>query len=318
MNPLRRMRHGLARSIRKHLDARDKRRCRAQWFLLAGLVGPEAREAPEPAALTPIFPPDDCFWADPFAWSQAGRQFIFLEEYPYETRVGRISVIELDQTLQPLGPPVPVIDEPRHLSYPFLFEHENALYMVPESAASHRVDLYRCTRFPDEWTWERTLMDGIQAADSTLFAHAGRWWLFCAARIGKARVNESLFAFHADSPLSEHWIPHAQNPLILDYSGGRPGGRVFRDRSGRLLRPAQNSVPRYGYGLNLNAIDLLTPERYVEHPIWQANGASIGGWRAMHHLDWHDGLMVMDAQRLIAAPEQGKGRDFRGPRRPGA
>ena len=75
-------------------------------------------------------------------------------------------------------------------------------------------------------------------------------------------------------------------------------------------------MPRYGYGLKLNAVDVLTPERYAEHRIWQANGASIGGWRAMHHLDWHDGLMVMDAQRLIAAPEQGKGRDFRGSRRP--
>jgi hypothetical protein len=299
MNAFRRVRHNLARSICKHLDARDEYRHRSQWFLLVGLTGPEFRATPQPALLRPIFPPEDRFWADPFAWSGAGSRFVFCEEYFYSTRLGHISVLELDDDLRPVAPPVPVIEEPHHLSYPFLFEHEDCLYMIPESAGTARIDLYRCTRFPFEWRWEQTLMDGIQAADSTICEHDGRWWLFCAARIDKARLNESLLAFHADSPLSRPWIPHASNPLIRDYSAGRPGGRIFRDEAGRLLRPAQDSVPRYGYGLNLNVIDLLTPQRYAEHRIWHATGKACGGWRAMHHLDWHDGLMVMDAQRLI-------------------
>lgn len=299
---IRRIRQGLARKVRKHLDDRDERHSRPQWFLLAGLHGPGARCAPDPAGLMPIYPPPDRFWADPFAWSQGGRRFIFFEEYPYATRTGRISVLELGANLEPLGPALPVIDEPRHLSYPFLFEHGDRLYMVPESAGSGRVDLYRCTRFPFEWTLEHTLMDGIQAADSTLFEHGGRWWLFCAARVGKARINASLFAFHADSPLSDRWVPHAANPLVHDYASGRPGGRIFRDGEGRLIRPAQDSVPRYGQGLRLQVIDSLTPERFSEHSIWSASGKASGGWRAMHHLDWHDGLMVMDAQRLIPLP----------------
>jgi hypothetical protein len=304
MNAFRRIRQGLGRSIRKHRDLRDERYSHAQWFLLVGRAGLDVRKTPHPAALTPIFPPEDRFWADPFAWSAAGRRFIFCEEYFFATGLGRISVLELGGDLQPLGLSVPVIDEPRHLSYPFLFEHEQVLYMVPETAGSRRVDLYRCTRFPFEWTWERTLMDGIQAADSTLFEHDGRWWLFCAARIGKVRLNESLFAFHSDSPLSQHWFPHERNPLIRDYSTGRPGGRIFQDETGRLLRPAQDSVPRYGYGLSLNTIDTLTSHHYAEHRIWHASGESCGGWRAMHHLDWHDGLMVMDAQRLIPISER--------------
>jgi hypothetical protein len=49
----------------------------------------------------------------------------------------------------------------------------------------------------------------------------------------------------------------------------------------------------------LNRIQTLTPERYAERPIWRTNGEAAGGWRALHHLDWHAGLMVMDAQRLI-------------------
>ncbi len=299
MNLPRHLRQALTRKLRKHLDARDERRFHAQWFLLAGLRPPEARCAPDPAGLAPIYPPPDRFWADPFAWSRDGCRFVFFEEFPFATRIGRISVLELGSDLRPKGPAVPVIDEPRHLSYPFLFEHRDRLYMIPESAGSGRVDLYRCTRFPFEWTWDRTLIDGVQAADATLVEHEGRWWIFCAARIGKARINQSLFAFHADSPLSDRWVPHHHNPLVLDYACGRPGGRMFWDGDGRLVRPAQDSVPRYGYGLRLQVVDNLTPERFAERTVWSATGKSRGGWRAMHHLDWHAGLMVMDAQRLI-------------------
>lgn len=304
-HPWRRLRQSLARRWQKRLDARAERGRHAQWFLLAGAC-PRARwSCPDPAALQPLYPPDDAFWADPFAWSADGRRAIFCEEYSFRTRLGRISALEIaldaDGQVRPLGPMTPVLDEPRHLSYPFLFACQGALYMIPESAASRRVDLYRCTDFPYGWTRAGTLLEGLQAADSTLFEHAGRWWLFCAARSGRLRLNESLLAFSADHPLSARWTPHPANPLICDYAGARPGGRIFRDADGRAIRPAQSSVPRYGYGLSLNVIDTLTPERYAERRIWSATGESSGGWRAMHHLDWHDGLMVMDAQRLIPA-----------------
>ncbi len=302
MNPLKRLYQTQARRRQKRRDARDERTQWPQWFLLAGLRERDAWCAPDPAGLTPLWPPADTFWADPFAWSDGERRFLYLEEYPFHTQRGRISVLELGADLTPAGPAVPVLDEGRHLSYPFLFSFEGGLYMVPESAASRRVDLYRCQSFPNGWTRVGTLLDGIQAADATLFEHQGRWWLFCSARLGKARLNDSLLAFHADSPLSARWTPHARNPLVRDFAGGRPGGRVFVDDRGRLLRPAQDSVPRYGYGLVLNEVLELTPERFRERRVWHATGAASGGWRALHHLDWHQGLLVMDAQRLIPRP----------------
>jgi hypothetical protein len=299
VNPLRPLRHRLARALWKRLDRHKERAYQPQWFLLAGLRGPDSRCSPDPRGLQAILPPDDRFWADPFAWSEGAARYIFCEEYPFSTRRGRISVLELGPDLLPRGPAVPVIDEDRHLSYPFLFEYRGALYMVPETARSQRVDLYRCTGFPHRWTLEGSLMTGIEAADATLIEHEGRWWLFCAARQGKVRINESLLAFHADSPLSDSWTPHARNPLVRDYGGARPGGRIFRDSTGALLRPAQDCVPRYGYGLALTRIETLTPEHYAEGRIWHASGHTAGGWRALHHLDWHDGLLVMDAQRLL-------------------
>lgn len=299
----RRLLQGIARSLQKRRDEREEPDYLGQWFLLAGLQSEERRTSPDPKALTPLIPPPDAFWADPFARSVDGKRVVFCEDYSFRTRLGRISAMELDLDsagrLRAAGEMVPVIDEPRHLSYPFLLEFDGSLYMAPESGASRRVDLYRCTGFPYAWEKAGTLLEGIAAFDATLFEHEGLWWLFCAARQDGVRPNESLFAFYADSPLARRWTPHARNPLVRDYAGARPAGRVFRDRDGRLIRPAQNCVPRYGYGLVLHQILSLSPDRYEERAIWSANGAQSGGWRGMHHLDWHDGLMVMDAQRLI-------------------
>lgn len=298
-SPITRLGETLSRRLYKTLDKRTERRAWPQWFLLVGDQGAERVRSPDPGKLNPIYPPPDRFWADPFLWTRDGRHWLFCEEYLRETHRGRISVLELDADIKATGRVLPVLDEPRHLSYPFLFEHRGELYMVPESARTRRVDLYRCDNFPDRWTLVATLLRDIEAADATLFEHAGRWWLFCSARIGRTRPNDSLYAFHADSPTSEHWTPHPANPLVRGFAGSRPAGRIVRDQAGALLRPAQLCVPRYGYGLRLNEIETLTTERYVEREIWSMTGRAAGGWHAMHHLDRHQGLITMDAQRLI-------------------
>jgi len=294
LNPLRWWRDWQAQRAEAFL-----RRSQAdRWFLLAGFCGPDALSAPPVDLLNPLYPPADVFWADPFAWRRDGRHYVFFEECPFATRKGRISVLELDAEARPVGPAVPVIEEPYHLSYPFLFEFEGELYMVPEKKAVRRVDVYRCVEFPHRCVPVKTLIAGMRIVDATLFEWQGRWWMFCAVKLKwkGLRYDETLFAFHADSPLSSDWTPHPANPLLRDFSRGRPGGRIQRDGEGRLLRPSQDCVRHYGDGLNINEISLLTPTEYQERRIWHSSGEAAGGWHGMHHMDWHEGLMVMDAQ----------------------
>ncbi len=253
MSPWRRLLQNLARRRQKRLDAREEQGRLAQWFLLAGLRARDSWSKPDPAGLAPIYPPQDAFWADPFAWSAEGRLVVFCEEYSFRTRLGRIGALELgvdeNGQVSPLGPMVPVIDEPRHLSYPFLFSFEGALYMVPESAASRRVDLYRCTAFPHAWTRAGTLMTGIQAADSTLFEHEGRWWLFCAARSGRTRLNESLLAFYAGLAAQRALDPSCRKSTDPGLFRRTPG----RAHLPRLVRPDRPPGPEFGPALWLRA-----------------------------------------------------------------
>lgn len=291
----------LWRRWRQVLGRQDKPKPRGQWILLAGRCGADELANPPIDRLHPIYPPVEAFWADPFAWRHEERFYVFFEEYPYAAGRGHISVIELDEQARPLGAATPVLEKPFHLSYPYLFEFEGELYMVPEQKQTRRLDLYRCVEFPKRWERAKTLIPGMRLVDANLFEHEGRWWLLCAAKLKwrGLRYDETLFAFHADSPLSECWTPHPGNPLVRDFSRARPGGRIVLDAQGRLLRPSQDCVRRYGDGLNISEILELSPNTYQERLLWHKSGEEAGGFGGMHHMDWHRGLLVMDAQQLV-------------------
>lgn len=107
-----------------------------------------------------------CYVADPFPFHHRGRDYIFLELYPYATNKGCIAVAEVGQH-GVVGEPRIVLEEPHHLSYPFVFERDGRIWMLPEGGASGNVDLYEAVEFP--WRWERVarLAEGLEIYDTT-------------------------------------------------------------------------------------------------------------------------------------------------------
>lgn len=286
----------LSRRSAKRLQEQASR----QWFLLVSKRDEGDVSVPQLQSMRQLMPPKDRFWADPFIWCQDGRRHVFFEEYPYDLGVGRISVMELNEEGCPIGPPLVVFTKPHHLSYPYLFLFEGDLYLVPEQKAARRVDIYRCVSYPTEFRLVTTLFEGVRMVDTTIFEHEGRWWLFCAMKGKSLRYDQSLCAFYSEHPLNGPWTPHPLNPLVNDIRSGRPAGRVFRDKEGRLMRPSQDCWPHYGAGLNLFVIEELTIHSYREKRLWTLSGQDSGGLRGLHHMDIGGGLLVMDAERDLS------------------
>jgi hypothetical protein len=174
-----------------------------------------------------------------------------------------------------------VLREAWHLSYPYVFIHDAAVWMVPESRQDEAVHLYVADRFPDRWRRVRTLVRG-PFADASLVCRDRRWWMFAL------RGLDELCLWSADS-LESSWTPHPASPLWPgNRSKTRPGGRLLDDR-GVLVRTAQEAWPTYGHALSAYEVTSLTPSRYDEQP---RHGnpilrATRHGWNAaaMHHLD---------------------------------
>lgn len=238
-------------------------RYRGQWGLLLARTPAAAGPATPPAGFLPLVPPPDRAWADPFVVVDNGREYLFVEELLFKNKNAHLAVIALDDDGQ-AQEPVTILQRPYHLSYPFVFKWEDTYYMIPETASNNAVELYVCTRFPHTWAFSHNLMHGTKAADATLYEHGGRWWLWANIAAGEGlSTRDELFLFHADSPLSSEWTPHPLNPIVSDVRRARPAGRVFA-RDGRLYRPSQDGSVRYGWALNLNRIDTLTPTAYSE------------------------------------------------------
>jgi len=201
------------------------------------------------------------YYADPFPFRWNSRTFLFVEEYPYATGRGRIAVSEIDADGR-ASVPRPALEEPYHLSYPYVFEHDGQIWMIPESGAADGVYLYRSVTFPCVWKREACLIQGCQLYDASLVFHRGRHWMFASMRAWNSTSWDMLALFNSDE-LGGNWQPHRHNPVIIEASSSRPAGAAFEWR-GDLLRPAQDCSEGYGGAINLCRIDTLDHDVFMQ------------------------------------------------------
>jgi hypothetical protein len=219
----------------------------------------------------------EIFHADPFVFEEAGQSWLFAEACPYATGKGVIVCAPLSAAGE-AGAFRTVLEQPWHLSYPFVFRHGGEIWLVPESAAKGGLELHRAAAFPDRWVMERRLFEDQRLVDATFFEHDGRLWLF-AGRIGDHEGSswDELFAWHAPG-IEGPWEPHQRNPIKSDCRGARPGGRPLR-LDGRLFRPAQRCERAYGEALIWFEIVALTPDSFAEVEVarWRAREPGMSG-----------------------------------------
>ncbi|MVT50619.1 hypothetical protein GPL17_08945 [Bradyrhizobium yuanmingense] len=239
--------------------------------------------------------PGNHFYADPFPVTWQGRTFAFFEDLDHRVGKGIISAIAFNDA-GPIGEVMPVLEEPCHLSYPFLIEDDGELWMIPESSTRGDVALYKCTRFPDKWERYATLLSGLELADVTITRHNGLYYLFGAWRDGAGGYSDSLAIYYADRLLGP-WLPHASNPVLIDRASTRPAGN-FVTLNDRLWRPVQDCTDGYGAALALAEVVELSPTAFkqvVRHtlkpgPAWPG--------RKLHTLNRCGRLELIDGSRV--------------------
>jgi hypothetical protein len=249
------------------------------------------RMAAAPGASNPVISAADVtdvparFVADPFMVDVDGLWHMFFEVLNNQSNKGDIGRATSRDALTWRYERI-VLQEPFHLSYPYVFRWNNDFYMTPETLGANAVRLYRATSFPDQWTLVKDLIPGPHA-DPSIFQHGGKWWLFTCPTPHK---HDTLALYSADDPASP-WTEHPSSPIIAgNKSVARPGGRVL-DYDGRLLRFTQDCYPTYGKQVRAFEITELTATTYKEHevqesPVLVPDGSS---WNAsgMHHIDAH-------------------------------
>lgn len=269
-----------------------------QWFVVAG-TGHDL--IPDFSASSKrqwyLNPPADSLWADPFPIEKDGRVWILLEVLPFAKQRGHLAAIELFAGGSH-GEPQTIMTTESHLSYPFIFEWQGELYLLPEAGESREVTLWKCERFPDRWSKAATLLTDVCFTDATLIEHDGLWWLFL--NIGEQNgicLQDELHLYYANAPFGP-WASHVENPVKSDARNSRSAGNIFY-RDGKLYRPAQDCATGYGKATVLNRIDRLDTEGFSETPVARIDAGWRKGCLCTHTLSRSEKYWAVDGKHLL-------------------
>ncbi|WP_093091628.1 glucosamine inositolphosphorylceramide transferase family protein [Shimia aestuarii] len=223
------------------------------------------------------------YYADPFPIEDNGETWVFVEDLNYWKDRATLAAIPLHGNRKA----VPILDPGVHASFPFLFRYDGRLWMLPETCKNGRLDLYECTSFPDGWRLHRSILTGVNAADSVIFEHGGRWWLITSMESPfSGGAYRALAIFHTDDPIDGDWKAHPVNAkgreITARHGTGRNAGAVF-EWQGKLIRPVQSSREYYGQGMELRAMT-LTPEHFEEEVIETPPHLEMTRGEGVHHM----------------------------------
>lgn len=237
----------------------------------------------------PIFTAQDVtdrpakFVADPFLVHEAETWYLFFEVYNLATEQGDLAIATSTDAKNWKYQQV-IIDEPFHLSYPYVFKWQDEYYLIPESFEANSIRLYRAVDFPTQWEYVTTLVDNVERVDNSIVRYNDRWWLFSATT-----SNDTLHLYYADELLGP-WQEHPASPIVEnDTHKARPSGRIVL-YDDHLYRYTMDVSPDVGtHQVWAYEITDISPTTYAEElakdtPIVQPSGS---GWnaQAMHQLD---------------------------------
>ena len=235
------------------------------------------------------------FVADPFIIKEGDVWNLFFEVYNNDTQQGDLAVATSTNTwIWNYGKVI--LDEPFHLSYPYVFKSEGEYYLIPESFEDNSIRLYKADEFPTKWSYVKTLIEGRDYVDNSIVFFNDKWWLFSSVT-----SNDTLYLHYADS-LTGPWQEHPQSPIVTeDLHKSRPSGRllIYNDNLYRFTMDVKPSIGTHQ--VMAYEITEITPTSYSEQlaqeaPVVMASGS---GWnaQAMHQLD----LMQINGDSWIAS-----------------
>ena len=232
------------------------------------------------------------FFADPFLFKKDNTNYLFVEDYSFEKKKGVISCFKLNEkNNEHLGT---VLTENFHLSFPFIFEYDNQIYMCPETHEIKEIRLYKCIDFPHKWKYETTLIKNISAVDNIIFKRNNIWWLLTNTDTNELDHNSELSIYYSNNgPVTENWKPHSLNPIYVNPDKARNGGLINHKEN--IYRVNQKiGFNSYGSSLEINKIDEIDEKVFEETLFSKVEPNFAKGLNGCHHMNNNDEYTVFD------------------------
>jgi len=237
---------------------------------------------------------DNEWFADPFVYCHNGEYYVFMEVMMNGkgyAGIGYSKIVDGELTK-----PEVVIDYGKHLSFPFVFDFEGEIFIMPESCSEQKIKLFKCVEFPTKWEEYSFCEDKRAFYDTVLFEEKGRNYLFTSHPTTDL-YGSKLYLMELEGKCTDLKIA-SEKVISEDYSNSRQAGKMLR-RDGKLIRVAQDcSKNEYGRALEFLEVDSL--DDYSEHLIRHIEPkdikteTKIGGKTGIHTYNRVDNFEVID------------------------
>lgn len=211
------------------------------------------------------------YMADPFLFVKDKELFLFFELQHWDDP-GYIAMVKTTD-LHNWTSPIVVLRESFHLSFPFVFEDNGNIYMIPESQEADSIRLYKANEDLTSFTYVRTLIKKEKREDihynlndNHVLFKDGKYYLFTSYQKDWMYYQE---LYMADDLLKGEFIRHPQSPICESNEFGRNGGSLI-DYKGTLLRVTQDCHKDYGDNISLMEIIKLD-DKYYEEKLYLRN-----------------------------------------------
>lgn len=187
-----------------------------------------------------------------------------------------------------------------HMSYPFIFEKENKIYMIPETSNMRCLYLYKCVKFPSEWKIIKTLIKEKNCYDSIYFNIDNIDYIFTTEFKLKKKLNKrnklkfnkeyNNYIYISKNILKKKKIKILQRNIISKKYRG--GGNVFYENN-KLCIPIQPYI-NGSYGEKLYIYSIKKKENNKLEFIFEYELIKPKNINGMHNLSNYNNEYLID------------------------
>ncbi len=191
-------------------------------------------------------PYKDRWFADPFFLHVDEQRIILLaEEFRYQDKKGRLSKLVVNRYNYYLEELKVILEEPYHLSFPFIYRKDGQVYIIPESSKSGQTDVYTYHEETDE-VKKVALLCHLPLTDAILVDMPNGCQ--CVLSTKEPTQNKDHLQIYAVDTKGWQMTEKPLQDVRFESNIARNAGDVFWV-DGELYRPAQDCNKGYGHGV---------------------------------------------------------------------
>lgn len=251
------------------------------------------------------------YWfADPFLYEKDNKLYLFYEAFDLIELRGKEGYSVLKEDGSWTTPRI-IIDEPYHLSFPYIFDYNGATYIMPEMSGDYSLKAYKAVSFPNTWEMTDIILPDVFACDSVFIEEEGKRYLLTNEMYHNVPNGQYAscwvknFLYEMDGlKATENGIKVAEGDF-----GIRNAGKTFTIE-GKTYRIGQDCRERkYGRGMVLFEIVSILPykEKVVKNwscdelskHIYKDSSANIVG---SHTYNFSENYEIIDYSSLEEVP----------------